>query len=378
MKIVIAPNAFKNSLPAAEVAAALKEGLLRSGLSATLACCPVGDGGDGTGELLRDYFNAQTIACTVADPLGRPISAPFGWVTETRTAIIEMADASGLRLLNPGEYAPKIATTTGCGQLLKAAFDKGAAEILLCIGGSATVDGGTGILKELGVRFNDKSGNLLQQLPVDLQGLDSIDLSGLNERINHTRITILCDVKNRLLGAKGAAAVFGPQKGATPGNMALLEKALTRLNEVAEKVTGVNMNALEYSGAAGGVAAALVAFCKARAVDGIDYFLQKIHFGQQLAGADWVITGEGTIDQQTLDGKAPYGVARMAKEQHCKVIGVAGKVPEMPGAALDQYFDRLFSINEIPVSLAEAIKNTRTNLVKVGERIGKRIGSKDL
>lgn len=272
MKLVIAPNAFKNSLPAAEVAAALKEGLEQSGLDATLVCCPVGDGGDGTGALLQYYFNAETIECGVSDPVGRRISAPFGWISKARTAIIEMADASGLRLLKPEEYAPKMATTAGCGQLIKAALDMNAAEILLCIGGSATVDGGTGILKELGVRFVNRSGNSLQQLPQDLQELDFIDASGLDERLSVVQLTILCDVKNRLLGDKGAAAVFGPQKGASPADVVLLEKVLTQLTRVAEKTTGINMNALEYSGAAGGVAAALVAFCKAKAVDGIDYF----------------------------------------------------------------------------------------------------------
>ncbi|MGC4233590.1 MAG: glycerate kinase [Niabella sp.] len=373
MKIVMAPNAFKNSLPASEVAAALVEGFQKAGFKGAISNCPVGDGGDGTGTLLCRYFNAIQCYCNVKDPLGRPIQAPWGWIPEKQTAIIEMADASGLRLLKPEAYAPLKATTAGCGQLIKAALDKKAKEIILCIGGSATVDGGSGILKELGIVFYDKNGNSIEDLPMGLQNLEAVSTTGLDSRLAGTGITILCDVKNKLLGTAGAAAVFGPQKGAAPQDVAELEKALARLDAVTEKATGIQMRALVSGGAAGGIAAALAAYCNAAIVQGIDYFLELTGFGQQLEKADWVITGEGTIDQQTLDGKAPFGVAKMAMERGVKVIVVAGKIPEKEDRELAKYFNKLICINEPGTSLSEALPQTYPNLVKTGSAICRQI-----
>ncbi|MCD2422564.1 glycerate kinase [Niabella pedocola] len=370
MKIVIAPNAFKNSLPAAAVAAALEEGIRRGGYTGALVCRPVGDGGDGTGSLLAQYLGAEQVVAEVADPLGRTIRAAFGWIEATGTAIIEMADASGLRLLQPEEYDPLHASTRGCGQLITAALNQGARELLLCIGGSATVDGGTGLLKALGLQLYDVEGSPLSSLPADLVTLHSIDSSGLDPRLHDVTITILCDVKNHLLGAKGAAAVFGPQKGAGAGEVLQLEAALQQWRKVVLQTTGTDMDVLESSGAAGGVAAGLAAFCKVHIVDGIDYFLKKTGFEQELEGAGWVITGEGAIDHQTLEGKAPFGVAVLARRKDIPVIGIAGKVPEGPDAELEAYFSQLISINEQPATLEEAIRQTRPNLVKTGEKIG--------
>ncbi|MGJ7029607.1 glycerate kinase [Niabella hirudinis] len=376
MKIVIAPNAFKNSLSAMAVAAALQEGIRLSGYTGALVCCPVGDGGDGTGSLLAQYLGASVITTKVKDPLGRIIEAPLGWVKETATAVIELADASGLRLLKPVEYDPLLAHTAGCGRLIKAALNKGARELLLCIGGSATVDGGTGILKELGLRFYDAQGMALQQLPRDLAKLHTIDTSGFDQRLRQVKITILCDVNNHLLGAKGAAAVFGPQKGATAKEVALLEAGLQQLRQVVLQHTGRDIDILQSGGAAGGVAAGLSAFCEVAIVKGIDYFLKKINFGQELEGADWVITGEGSIDYQTLDGKAPFGVAAMAKQKGIPVIGVAGKVPEAANPELQAYFQWLLSINEQPMAIEEAIRQTQPNLVKAGLKIGTALQNK--
>lgn len=369
MKAVIAPNAFKNSLPADEAAVAIRQGLLQGGYKGDCICHPVGDGGDGTGSLLNDYLGAATVAVIVADPLGRSIAASFGWIAATRTAVIELAAASGLRLLDPKDYDPLRATTAGCGQLIKAALDKGATEILFCIGGSATVDGGTGLLKALGAVFLDGEGQPLQCLPADLIMLRSIDRSDLDQRLYTTRITILCDVKNQLLGPQGAAAVFGPQKGAGPDEVILLEKGLGQLQRVTEQLTGIAINGWPHSGAAGGVAALLAAFCNTEPVNGIDYFLEKTGFAAALTNASTVITGEGAIDHQTLEGKAPYGVAKLAKQYGVPVIGVAGTIPEKEDAALNEYFDWLFSINEQPLPLEAAIRLTRTNLEKAGRKI---------
>ncbi|MBO9592691.1 MAG: glycerate kinase [Niabella sp.] len=370
MKIVIAPNAFKNSLPATAVAAALAEGIRRGGYTGALVCRPVGDGGDGTGSLLAQYLGAEQVFANVADPLGRTIRAAFGWIEATGTAIIEMADASGLRLLQPEEYDPLHASTLGCGQLITAALNRGARELLLCIGGSATVDGGTGLLKALGLQFYDAEGGPLSSLPADLVKLHAIESSGFDRRLHRTTITILCDVKNHLLGAKGAAAVFGPQKGAGADEVLRLEAALLQWRNVVLQTTGTDMNVLESGGAAGGVAAGLAAFCKVHIADGIGYFLKKIRFEQELEEADWVITGEGAIDHQTLEGKAPFGVAIMARQKGIPVIGIAGNVPDRADAELQAYFPRLISINEQPTPLEEAIRQTRPNLVKTGEKIG--------
>ncbi|GAB3423944.1 glycerate kinase [Niabella aquatica] len=373
MKIIIAPNAFKNSLPADEVAAALAEGFKKAGFKGYISSCPVGDGGDGTGELLCRYFNAERVFCNVKNPLGTPIQAPFGWIAGTRTAIIELADAAGLRLLKPGEHAPLKATTAGCGQLIKAALEKNAKEILLCVGGSATIDGGSGLLTELGIVFYAENETAIENLPIGLQNLATVSTRELDRRLAGTKITILCDVKNKLLGTAGAAAVFGPQKGATPEDVIALEKALSRLDAVTEKITGEKMRTLMSGGAAGGIAAALVAYCNAKIVQGIDYFLTLTGFEEQLGKADWVVTGEGTIDLQTLDGKAPFGVAKMAKARGIKVIGVAGKIPEKRSRKLARYFDRLICINEPGVSLSLALVQTYPNLVKTGAEICRQI-----
>lgn len=372
MKLVIAPNAFKGSLAADGVAEALKEGLQQGGFNGSIITCPVGDGGDGTGALLRQYLHAETYYYKVQDPLGRWIEAPLGWADNAKTAIIEMADACGLRLLKPAEYSPLTANTKGLGQLIKAALDKGAKDVLLCIGGSATVDGGSGLLNALGIAFTDAGGGLLHWLPADLQQLAGIDDSGIDRRLKQTRITVLCDVKNKLLGKDGAAAVFGPQKGADPEEVRLLDCALQQLDKIVMEHTGVKMHDLESGGAAGGVAAVLAAFGHATIADGIQYLLRLIGFEKILDEADYVITGEGSIDRQTLEGKAPYGVARMAKERNIPVIGVAGKVPEAPDELLKTYFRWLIPINQPHSSLEESMRDTAINLVETGKMIARK------
>ena len=374
MKIIIAPNAFKGSLSADKAAQALKEGLQQGGWKGSLVTCPVGDGGDGTGALLRQYLGASVSAIPVCDPLGRWIEAPLGWVASTQTAIIEMADASGLRLLQPTEYNPLTTNTRGLGQLIKAAFNKRAKTILLCIGGSATVDGGAGMLQTLGLQFLDKKGDELHDLPARFSNLETLDDSGLDRRLAQTSITILCDVKNKLLGENGAAAIFGPQKGADPAGVKMLDSGLQQLDQVVTQYTGFKMSEWESGGAAGGIAAALAAFGKAQIVPGTDYLLQLIGFKSQLADADWVITGEGCIDQQTLQGKAPFGVAKMAKETGAKVIGVAGSIPTSNREALNRYFDWLLPINQPGHSLAESMRDTFLNLVTAGKKIAGELG----
>ena len=370
MHILIAPNAFKNSLDAAKVAEAINNGLHKSKLSCTITCFPVADGGDGTAGLLIDHLGGQLISVLVNDPLKRKISSPYGWIEKDKTAIIELAAASGLRLLKADEYDPLITTTYGTGELIIEALNKNATKIILCIGGSATVDGGTGILKALGIKFFNEEGNELDDLTASLSSLTEIDIAGLDKRIANTEMIILCDVENPLLGPNGAAAVFGPQKGASAKDVELLEAGLTKFRDVVLNKTGKDMGVIKHGGAAGGVAASLHTFLNAHLVNGIDHFLEATGFEKELRKADLVITGEGSIDEQTLQGKGPLGVAKRAKEFSLPVIGFAGRVAIAPDRSSQHYFDRLISINENTDDMEAAMKNTYLNLEKAAERLG--------
>ena len=240
----------------------------------------------------------------------------------------------------------------------------------MCIGGSATVDGGTGILTALGIRFFDAAGTELHDLPASLSSLAEIDIKGLDKRIANTEMIVLCDVENPLLGSNGAAAVFGPQKGASAKNVELLEAGLTKFRDVVLHKTGKDMAIIKHGGAAGGVAASLHTFLNARLVNGIDYFLEATGFEKELKKADVVITGEGSIDEQTFHGKCPFGVAKKAKEFTLPVIAFAGRVNIAANQSSQQYFDRLISINENTDDLEAAMKNTYVNLEKAAKRLG--------
>jgi glycerate kinase len=360
MHILIAPNAFKNSLDATKAAEAIEEGCKQSVLDCTTTRFPVADGGDGTGKLLAEYLSAIHIPVRVQDPLGRRMSSSFAWVERESTAIIELADVSGLRLLKPSEYDPLHATTFGTGELIREAVAKNARRIIICIGGSATVDGGTGMLQALGVELLDEEGKRLTGLPATLPSLSKIVIPNLFQRIMETEIIVLCDVENRLLGQEGSAAVFGPQKGASPNDVQLLEKGLSTLRDVALAITETDMALLKHGGAAGGIAATLHTFLKAKLVNGIDYFLEITRFDKELKKAHLVITGEGSLDAQTLKGKGPFGVVKKAKQFSVPVIGIAGKISEEK--TLSQYFDKLITITPPGMEMSVALASTYQNL----------------
>lgn len=382
MRILIAPNAFKNALSATEAALAIERGLQASRFGGTTECFPIGDGGDGTGELIIGHRQGKVVRVAVHDPLGRPVEAEFGLIDEEADtgvmedagpAVIEMASASGLRLLDKKELDPLRASSFGTGELIRQALDRGARRIILGVGGSATVDGGCGILQALGVRFLDRSGKEMGAgrinepgLPERLTELDRIDLSGLDKRISPGTITVLCDVDNILLGDQGAAAVFGPQKGASPEDVRQIEAGLKRLTEVA----GVDMATVPCGGAAGGVAAGLYAMAGARLVSGIDEFLSITGFEEVIKRADLLITGEGSLDEQTLHGKGPFGVAVRAKAHGLPVIGLAGKIPLNTNPVLDRYFDVVLAIGNEPADLAAALRSTADNLVRTATAVG--------
>jgi len=367
MRILIAPNAFKNSLSADGAAAAIEAGLVGSGLKCECEKFPVADGGDGTASLLIEHFKAKRIYTMVLDPLGREIEASIGWVEKDQIAIIEMADASGLRLLKKEEYDPLHSSSFGTGQLVRLATELGAKKILLGIGGTATVDGGLGALCALGFSIQDKAGGNAQFIPSQYSTWNSIDISQLQK---HPEIVILSDVRNFLLGEGGAAKVFGPQKGATAGDIVTLENALGRLHELVLANTGMDMSRVERGGAAGGIAAAFAVLMNAKLVNGIDFFLDNTSFDGSLTKADLVITGEGRIDDQTMEGKAPFGVALRAKQKDIPVIGMAGQVAFNLDERLKKYFAKLISINKPGESLDTSIANTEVNLKTAAQKLG--------
>jgi len=394
MHLLIAPNAFKNSLTAGEAAKAISDGLMQSQpvtshqshtsrqpgppaqpyapvtRTLTTECFPVGDGGDGTGDELIARLGGRKVAAIARDPLGRPIPTYFGWIDDSATAVIEMANASGLRLLDSTELNPVRTTSHGTGDLIRAALDQGAQHIILGMGGSATVDGGSGALEALGVRFYTGKGQRLTDLPSDLIGLASIDRTGLDPRLTGVELTVLCDVTNPLTGPQGAAIVFGPQKGASSNHIHILDTALARWAAVIEATTGVATATLPRAGTAGGAAAGLHGLLQARLVSGIDYFLEITGFDQALDRCDAVITGEGSIDDQTLQGKAPHGVASRAKKKGKPVMALAGKVPLVEIPELAAYFDVLLPISHAPVDLPTALRNTASDLRRTAAQLG--------
>lgn len=370
MHILIAPNAFKNSLTASECAEAIREGLISSKITATYDCFPIADGGDGTAALIIDKCKGVWHKQDVQDPLGRIVSAPFGLIDSGRTAVLEMADASGIRLLKEEELNPLKTSSFGTGELILSALDLGVDKIVIGLGGSATVDGGVGILRAIGVRFLDQNGEELPGLTESLLKLDRIDLSKMDQRILNCKILVLCDVDNLLLGENGAAAVFGPQKGASEEDIPLLESVLKRLAEKAFEVTGKKMHEIIHGGAAGGVAAALFAFLNAEIVNGAEQFLEITGFSTSISKADILITGEGSLDEQTLQGKGPHAVAKIAKGLNIPVIGLAGKVPLAGNPEMDKYFDVLMAIGNQPSNLETAMKFTSANLIRTSKTIG--------
>jgi glycerate kinase len=370
MYILIAPNAFKHSLSATDAALAIAEGLRQSKLHCTTACFPIADGGDGTAPLIIQKCKGRVIQKQVHDPLGRLITSQFGLIDSGKTAVIEMADSSGLRLLKKEELNPMKASSAGTGELIKYALDEGVNKILVAMGGSATVDGGCGILGALGVRFYNRKDELLRPVPEDLNTLARIDVSQLDKRLADCEVIVLCDVNNKLLGAEGSAAIFGPQKGATATDVARLDGFLNRLDEVAGTQFAIKLSELKYGGTAGGAAAGLCGLISAKLVSGIEYFLQVTGFCKELEKADLLITGEGSIDEQTLQGKGPFGVARLANLSHIPVIGLAGKIPLDASSQLEKYFDGLMAIGNEPAEMSAALKNTKENLIRTSKLLG--------
>lgn len=323
MKVIIAPDSFKGSLTAEAVCAAIAAGLRQTWPGAELVSLPLADGGEGTAAALATATGGCMLTALVQDPLGRPVQAQYACLGDGRTAVVEMAAASGLTLLSPAERRPLQTTTYGTGQLIKAALDQEVEELIVAIGGSATNDGGAGALQALGAKLLDSEGRELPPGGAALQSLVHLDLSGVDPRLRCVRLRVACDVDNPLTGPQGASHVFGPQKGATADDVELLDRSLTHWRAVIRAATGMDLGATPGAGAAGGLGVALL-LLGGQPERGIEIVLDTLKVDRHLAGADLVLTGEGRIDGQTARGKTIWGIAQHAKRFGVPVIALVG------------------------------------------------------
>ncbi|HEX9342266.1 MAG TPA: glycerate kinase, partial [Actinomycetota bacterium] len=351
-----------------QAARAIEAGLRRARPDAESVRLPVGDGGAGTLDaILAAGF--QRVGARVTGPTGEPVDAAFA--ADGERAFVEMAEASGLKRLPGGRRVPRDATTYGTGELLGAALDRGARQLVLGIGGSATTDGGAGMASALGARFLDRHGAPLPPGGAALLRLAHVDLSGLDPRLRDLDVTVASDVDNPLVGPEGAAAVYGPQKGATPDDVLLLDSALRRYAQVLNADLGLDLAATPGAGAAGGLGAGAIAFLGGRLEPGIDLVLDLIGFHQALAGADLVITGEGKLDDQSLRGKAPHGVARAATAQGVPVVALAGVVEVAERELRAAGIEEAHALTEIEPDVQRCIAEAAPLLEQLAERVGR-------
>jgi glycerate kinase len=383
MKIVIAPDSFKGNLSALQVATAIERGIRRVVPDARCVRVPMADGGEGTVRSLVDALGGRMVARRVRGPLGNPLRAQYGLAQNGRLAIIEMAAASGLPLVPAGRRNPLRTSTFGTGELMLDALRRGARRLILGIGGSATNDGGVGMAQALGVRFLDR-----HRRPIAVRAgggvlnrICTIDLSGQEPLLRRARITVACDVDNPLCGPRGAAAVFGPQKGATPAMVRTLDRNLAHLGRLVREQLGVDILRLRGGGAAGGLGGGLMAFTGAKLQSGIDIVIAATALQRTLRGADLVFTGEGRVDFQTAFGKTPAGVARAARAQGVPVIAIGGGLAGDARLVFAHGIDGLEAAIASDMPLAQALDNARSYIADAAERamrlvmIGRRLRS---
>jgi glycerate kinase len=368
MRIVIAPNAFKGSLSALEAATAIGEGIRIAAPDADLVLVPIADGGDGTVDALVAATQGERRTRRVHGPLVDPVDAEYGLIDQGSTAVIEMAKAAGLALVPKDKRDPRVTTTYGVGELLQYAYDEGARRFIVGIGGSATNDGGAGMAQALGYHLLDDKGLELPPGGLALKRLARIHVGGVHANWKETEVDVACDVTNPLTGPRGASAVYGPQKGATPDMVAELDAALHHFAEVIRRDLGVDVEQLPGAGAAGGLGAGLVAFVGARLRPGAEMVMEALHLDERLTGAELVITGEGRIDSQTARfGKGPAAVARHAKSAGIPVVAIGGSVADETELRL--LFDGLEATVAEPGTLEEAIAQARPLLVRAATRL---------
>lgn len=361
-KVVIAPDSFKESLSAMEVAEAIERGFRQIYPQVQYVKLPMADGGEGTVDSMVAATGGEIVSVEVTGPLGQPVSAFYGLLGQGETAVIEMAAASGLHLAPKERRDPRVTTSYGTGELILAALDRGVKAIILGIGGSATNDGGAGMMQALGARLLDDQQQPLPPGGAGLARLAQIDLSAVDPRLQQVSVTVACDVDNPLCGPHGASAVFGPQKGATPEMVTQLDAALSHFGSLLQQATGREVLNAPGAGAAGGMGAALLGMLNASLRPGIEIVIETLRLEEALRDADLVITGEGRLDSQSIHGKTPIGVARVAKRHGLPVIGIAGSLSKDYQVVHQHGIDAAFSVLDRVVTLEEALTDAATNL----------------
>lgn len=368
MHILIAPDSFKNSLTAKQVAHSIAAGWHKVFPDDPAELCPLADGGEGTVQSLADATGGRLVRVQVQDPLLRPVDSFFGILGDGTTAVIEMAAASGIELLKPGELSPLETSTYGTGQLMLKALEMGCRRMIIGIGGSATNDGGTGMARALGVIFTDKQGKPLAPGGGSLGELAHIRMSNVHPGLSKCEIIIAADVTTPLADA---ARIYGPQKGASPSQVAILENNLIHFGKILQKTFGKNIADQAGAGAAGGLGAGLIAFAGAQMQPGFEVVRQLVRLDEKIKEADLVITGEGKTDAQTQYGKTPFGVAQVAKKYNKPVISLAGTLGDDYQELYQKGFDAIFSITDRPMPLSEAISDAAILLEDAAERIAR-------
>lgn len=373
MKIIIAPDSFKESMTAKEACESIEKGMKIALPNAEFIKVPMADGGEGTTQSLVDATEGKMYFVETTGPLGEKVKSKFGILGNREIAVLEMASTSGLELVPREKRNPMITTTYGTGELIKKAMDMGAKTILIGIGGSATNDGGAGMIQALGGKLLDENGKQISFGGGELSKIKKIDLSELDSRIKNIKFIAACDVQNPLTGKTGAANVFGRQKGATEEMVKILDNNLKHYAELIRKDVKVDVENIPGAGAAGGLGAGLMAFLNAELRKGIDIVVEYSKLEEKIKGADFVITGEGSIDSQTRFGKTPYGVVSVAKKYGVPNITLAGNVSKDIEILYDYGFDAIFSIMQGVDNLDNALKNGKVNLEKTAENIARLI-----
>ncbi|WP_142502731.1 glycerate 2-kinase [Klebsiella sp. 2680] len=369
MKIVIAPDSYKESLSATEVAQAIEKGFREIFPDALYVKVPLADGGEGTVEAMIAATQGTRMSVCVTGPLGVPVDASWGLSGDGKTAFIEMAAASGLGLVPPAQRNPLLTTSRGTGELILHALDHGAKNIIIGIGGSATNDGGAGMMQALGARLCDADGAEIGNGGGCLYNLSSIDISALDARLHDCTIRVACDVTNPLLGDNGASRIFGPQKGATEAMIRELDRNLEHYADVIKTDLHVDVKQVAGAGAAGGMGAALMAFLNAELRSGIEIVTQALNLEEHILDCSLVVTGEGRLDSQSIHGKVPVGVASVAKKYRKPVIGIAGSLTRDVGVVHQHGIDAVFSVLTCVTTLEEAFRGAADNIYHASRNI---------
>ena len=369
LKFVLAPDSFKESMSAKEACDAMEKGIRRVFVDAICVRVPMADGGEGTLEALVDATGGEIITKKVTGPLGDKIDATYAILGDKKTAVIEMAKAAGLELVPPEKRNPLYTTTYGVGELIKAALDQGVSQLVIAIGGSATNDVGVGMLQALGARFKDKEGKEVGFGGLEVGRIEQIDVTHLDERLSSVSVEVACDVKNPLTGSTGASYVFAKQKGASKEEIVQLDKILGRFASLVKTQLGIEIAQVEGAGAAGGLGAGLVGFCNGKLMAGVDLVVKYSGLEQKVESANYIFTGEGSIDTQTQYGKTLTGVAKVAKANKIPVIALGGRVATPIDELYKLGISSAFSITPEAMPLEKALTNGKVNMIVAVENI---------